>query len=132
MLVWSALYLFRESRQFECDIRLNAFSKSIDIRLAAACGSSKADRISFHVSTRNWLAPVPFTPPNWEWPSETFFLRRSRTKLSRHLEKSGVHERLRSWDRELGTGTLGISVTVSLAHISGHSSLNKHLFKDEM
>ena len=94
----------------------------MDIRFAAALVSSRASIISFQVSTRKWLTPEPLIPPNWFFPSETSLFSCARTKLSRHLEKSGVQDKFRSCARESGLPVFGISVTVSVDQIVGHSS----------
>ena len=77
-----------------------------------------------------WVALVPFTPPNCSF--DRMFSPRSlwRMKLSRTLEKNGVHERFQSSPIDDGIGTFGIRVTDSSFLVSGHWRVSVIRFKN--
>ena len=116
-----ALYLCIASIHSLCFMRLNAFWKSTDVIEAAAFGSSRELRTFCHVSIKKWSVEVPFTPPNWDFERDTVFLRSSKMKCSKTLEKRGVHERFLRSPRPSGASFFGIIFTTSLFQDSGHA-----------
>ena len=112
----------RDSRHLKWFMRLKAFEKSTDKRLAAVPFSSKVPKILSQVSTRKCSALDPFTPPYCCSLSFTSSLSFSRTKDSSTLEYKGVQDKFLNSERSLGAVFFGMTLTDSTFHMSGQES----------